>query len=72
VGESGEDEMSEPQDIRAMTARLGCTPDVGVQMVAEIAAQLCELNQHISRIEFLLENVIHLNGGGLQVEVNGR
>ena len=40
------------------------------EMLIEIAAQLAEHNAHMERMEFLLENVISLNCGGLQVKVN--
>ena len=36
----------------------------------EIAAQLAKHNAHLERLEWLAENVISLNCGGLQVKVN--
>jgi hypothetical protein len=36
----------------------------------EIAAQLAVHNEHLDRLEWLAENVISLNCGGLQVKVN--
>lgn len=39
-------------------------------MLREAVAQLAELNEHIGRLEFLAENVINLNHGGVQVKVN--
>jgi len=39
-------------------------------LIGEIAAQLSEHNAHMERIEFLLENCISINYGGLQVKVN--
>jgi predicted RNA-binding protein with EMAP domain len=41
-----------------------------ISYLREIAAQLAEHNQHLGRIEFLLENIIDFNRGGLQVNVN--
>ena len=46
--------------------------DAGVQslqlsLMAEIAAQLAEHNEHMARLEYLVEGVINLNAGGLQV-----
>jgi hypothetical protein len=38
-------------------------------LIAEIAAQLVEHNAHLDRLEWLAENVISLNCGGLQVKV---
>ena len=40
------------------------------EMLVEIAAQMSEFNAHMDRLEWLAENVINLNGGGLQVKVN--
>lgn len=39
-------------------------------ILREIAAQLAEHNAHMARLEWLAENVISLNCGGLQVKVN--
>jgi hypothetical protein len=41
-----------------------------VAYLREIAAQLAVHNEHLDRLEWLAENVISLNCGGLQVKVN--
>ncbi len=41
-----------------------------LSLLAEIAAQLAEHNAHMERLEYLAENVISINCGGLQVKVN--
>lgn len=44
--------------------------EIGILIVAEIAAQLAELNTRIGKLEYLADNVINLNHGGVQVRVN--
>ena len=54
-------------EIRSTPVGFPKSPD---EMLREIAAQLAEHNAHLNRLEWLAENVISLNCGGLQVKVN--
>lgn len=40
-----------------------------LSLLAEVAAQLAELNTHMGRLEWLAENTINLQNGGVQVKL---